>query len=37
MKESTLVKMKYDLSLVSQALAVALMRLDKLEEKVKEK
>lgn len=31
MKEATLVKMQYDLRLVQQALAVALHRIEKLE------
>ena len=33
MKESTLVKMQYDLKLVQQALAVALHRIEQLEKK----
>ena len=31
MKESTLVKMKYDLKILQQALAVAFHRIEKLE------
>jgi len=34
MKESTLVKMQYDLKLVQQALAVALHKIKQLEEAV---
>jgi len=33
MKESTLVKMQYDLKIAQQALVVALERIKKLEEK----
>jgi hypothetical protein len=33
MKESTLVKMQYDLRIAQQALVVALERIKKLEEK----
>ena len=34
MKESTLVKMQYDLKLAQKALVVALNRLEKVEKKV---
>jgi hypothetical protein len=34
MKESTLIKMQYDLKLAQQALAVALHKIEKLEKKV---
>ena len=34
MKESTIIKMQYDLKLTQQALVVALNRLEKLEKKV---
>ena len=37
MKESTLVKMQYDLRLVQQALTVALYKIDKLEQQLKPK
>jgi len=34
MKESTLIKMQYDLKLAQQALAVALHKIEQLEKKV---
>jgi len=37
MKESKLIKMQYDLKLVQQALAVALYKIDKLEQQLKPK
>ena len=35
MKESTLVKMQYDLKLVQQALVVALNKIEAIENKLK--
>tara|TARA_R110000803_G_scaffold23796_1_gene58050 strand:+ start:1615 stop:1731 length:117 start_codon:yes stop_codon:yes gene_type:complete len=37
MKESTLMKMHYDLKLVQQALAVALNKIEALENKLQER
>ena len=37
MKESTLVKMQYDLNLVQQALVVALNRIESIENKLADK
>ena len=37
MKESILIKMKYDLKLTQEALMVALHRIEKLEQKLKPK
>lgn len=37
MKEQTLLKMKYDLKLVQQALVVALNKIEVIEKKLKEK
>ncbi len=37
MKEQTLIKMKYDLNLVQQAVVVALHKIEALETKLKDK
>lgn len=37
MKESVLIKMQYDLKIAQQALAVALHKIEQLEQKVFEK